>query len=68
MRPARVNLVNLVGDYPVGLPDPAEPSGFAPPGPHALVGFTLSHVFDFNGSTVPAGWNVFTGIDRKSVV
>jgi outer membrane protein OmpA-like peptidoglycan-associated protein len=46
---------------PVGAPDASEPSGQSPPGPHAMPGYRESYVTDFNGSTVPAGWDVYTG-------
>ncbi len=59
--PAR-RLVNLNGHFPVGVPDASEPSGYAPPGPTALVGYRLAYVTDFAGATVPPGWDVFTGI------
>jgi hypothetical protein len=55
-------LVNLNGHYPKGVPDPTEPSGEAPPGPNALVGYRQSYVTDFNGTSAPPGWDVFTGI------
>jgi len=48
--------------YPVGIANPSEPSGFAPPGRTAVAGFTLSYVSDFLGRSVPLGWDVFTGI------
>src|ERR1019366_3986573 len=48
--------------YPIGTADSSEPSGEAPPAPTALAGYTQSYVSDFTGSTLPAGWNVYTGI------
>lgn len=33
----------------------------APPGSHALPGYQLTYVNDFTGSTIPAGWDLFTG-------
>ncbi len=59
-------LVNVDGHYPVGTPDPSEPSGLAPPGAGSMVGFQLTYVSDFLGTTVPPGWNVFTGIPGGS--
>jgi Glycosyl hydrolases family 16 len=47
--------------YPVGITSTREPSGFAPPGPRALAGYTRTYVDDFGGSAVPSGWNVFYG-------
>ncbi len=58
--PAR--LVNLNGRYPVGVPNPAEPSGEGPPGRTALSGYRLSYVTDFAGSALPRGWYLFTGV------
>lgn len=49
-------------DYPVGVIDKSEPSGKAPPGPEALKGYSLSYVTNFPGTTLPAGWDVFTGV------
>lgn len=48
--------------YPVGVIDVTEPSGLAPPGPHALSGYQLRYVTDFTGTKLPTGWEVFTGI------
>jgi len=60
--PSSVTLVNLNGQFPVGTPDATEPSGQAPPSATALVGYTLSYENDFVGTSVPAGWDIFTGI------
>lgn len=57
-----MTLVNLDGKFPVGLPDSSEPSGYAPPGPKALVGYRETYVADFTGTTVPHGWDVYSGI------
>ena len=48
-------------NYPIGVVSATEPSGFAPPGPTAIPGFALRYVNNFNGTTVPTGWTVFTG-------
>lgn len=48
--------------YPVGVPDEAEPSGMAPPGPNSLPGYRRSYVSDFTGHALPPGWEVFTGV------
>jgi len=48
--------------YPVGTADGAEPSGEAPPGADALAGYKLTYVNDFLGTSLPAGWYVFTGV------
>lgn len=58
----RVTLVNLNGRFPVGTPNLDEPSGEGPPSRSALVGYRLAYVTDFDGTTVPRGWDVFTGI------
>jgi Glycosyl hydrolases family 16 len=47
--------------YPLGNTDASEPSGMAPPSSDALSGYTESYVQDFNGSSLPSGWSVFTG-------
>ena len=47
--------------YPVGNRDPSEPSGYAPPSANALSNYSQSYVSDFSGTSLPAGWNVFTG-------
>lgn len=47
--------------YPVGSPDSSEPSGYAPPSASDLPGFTQSYVSDFTGSTLPAGWDTYSG-------
>jgi outer membrane protein OmpA-like peptidoglycan-associated protein len=44
-----------------GTVDSWEPSGEAPPGPNALPGYAESYVNDFTGSSLPTGWNIFTG-------
>jgi glycosyl hydrolase family 16 len=49
------------GPYPVGVADAAEPSGMSPPAGDALPGYTQSYVSDFSGSSLPSGWEVFTG-------
>jgi hypothetical protein len=54
--------LNLNGTYPVGVPDTSEPSGDAPPSATALTGYSLTYVNDFLGTTIPPGWDVFTGV------
>lgn len=61
-RPVTAVHANLDGTYPDGVPDSSEPSGEAPPSAVALAGYTLSYETDFDGTAVPSGWNVFTGI------
>ncbi|HUZ41796.1 MAG TPA: glycoside hydrolase family 16 protein [Acidimicrobiales bacterium] len=57
-----VTVADVVGPYPVGLPDSTEPSGMGPPTATALVGYAQSYVADFAGTTLPPGWDVFTGV------
>jgi outer membrane protein OmpA-like peptidoglycan-associated protein len=47
--------------YPSGTVDNAEPSGEAPPSADALSGYVQSYVNDFTGTSLPHGWDVFTG-------
>jgi hypothetical protein len=60
--PVRVSPLPVIGSYPTGTPNNAEPSGMSPPSRQALVGYALSYQNDFTGTKVPPGWNVFTGI------
>jgi outer membrane protein OmpA-like peptidoglycan-associated protein len=46
---------------PDGTADASEPSGEAPPDETAMTGYTRAYVNDFTGSSVPGGWNVYTG-------
>jgi hypothetical protein len=48
--------------YPTGVPNSAEPSGVAPPGPDALQGYTQTYVNDFASDALPTGWYLFSGI------
>jgi len=48
--------------YPAGENDHANPSGKAPPAATALRGYTLSYVNDFTGSSLPTGWDAFSGV------
>jgi hypothetical protein len=52
----------LSRSFPIGTPDSSEPSGEAPPGPQALPGYALSYVNDFNGSSLPPGWDSYSGV------
>jgi hypothetical protein len=47
--------------YPYGTPDSSEPSGMSPPAADAMSGYTQSYENDFTGSSLPSGWEVFTG-------
>lgn len=57
-KPAAWTLVR----YPVGVADPSEPSGMAPPTSGAIAGFKEVYYNDFTASGIPAGWYVFTGV------
>jgi hypothetical protein len=48
--------------FPIGTPNSAEPSGEAPPDSSTLNGYTLSYVNDFTGTSLPPGWDIFTGL------
>lgn len=51
--------------YPIGIVDPHEPSGVAPPGRHGtneLAGYVRTYASDFHGTALPPGWAVFTGV------
>lgn len=52
-------------EYPTGVKSSTQPSGQAPPGASALAGYTLSYVKVFDGTSLPPGWNVFTGVPRS---
>lgn len=58
----RPTLLNSKIEYPLGVVNANEPSQMGPPGATALPGFTLDYVTEFNGDSLPVGWNVFTGI------
>ena len=47
--------------YPIGVADPSEPSGFAPPLPTSMSGYRETYVNDFSGTSLPAGWYTFSG-------
>ena len=48
--------------YPVGSPQPNEPSHLGPPLPSALRGYHREYVADFLGTALPPGWSTFTGV------
>jgi hypothetical protein len=50
------------GQYPIGVADANEPSGFSPPASNSLAGYSQDYVSDFAGTTVPEGWDVFFGV------
>ena len=47
--------------YPVGVPDSSEPSGYAPPSPTALPGYSELYSTDFPGNSMPADWPLYSG-------
>jgi len=47
--------------YPIGTASSSDPSGYTLPSPSALPGYTQSYATAFNSSTLPAGWQVYTG-------
>lgn len=48
--------------YPVGTPQPNEPSGLGPPKSNALPGYHRVYATDFLGTALPQGWTTFTGV------
>ena len=50
------------GAYPVGVASSADPSNMAPPGADAFPGYSLTYVNDFNGSSLPSGWDTYDGV------
>jgi hypothetical protein len=59
--PAATTTIAASSAYPIGVSDSSEPSGMAPPTASALAGYTQNYVSDFKGSSLPAGWDVYTG-------
>jgi outer membrane protein OmpA-like peptidoglycan-associated protein len=53
--------LNVTPEFPSGVSDLTEPSGQAPPSATAFPGYVQRYVQDFNGTTVPPDWDVFTG-------
>jgi beta-glucanase (GH16 family) len=49
------------GAYLTGTVDSSEPSGEAPPGANAMAHYTLSYVNGFTGTSLPAGWDTYSG-------
>jgi len=47
--------------YPVGTPDVTQPSGMAPPGANALIGYDETYVTGFSSGVLPTNWEVFLG-------
>lgn len=61
-RTAHVGVANTQFQLTIGTPDPTETSAYAPPAANALSGYAESYVTNFAGTSLPAGWDVFTGI------
>jgi hypothetical protein len=61
-RVAHSQATSLQLNLTTGTPNPAEPSALGPPPADALAGYTQSNVTNFTGTSLPAGWDVFTGI------
>lgn len=47
--------------YPLGTADSTEPSGLAPPSATAMAGYSQTYVNDFTGTSLPSGWDTFSG-------
>lgn len=63
LTPMIVNIAQATtATYAVGVYNGLEPSGEAPPIASSLPGYKLSYINDFIGTTLPAGWDTFTGI------
>jgi hypothetical protein len=45
----------------VGTPNGSEPSGFGPLGNDALSGYAQTYVNDFDGTSLPTGWDAYSG-------
>jgi len=48
--------------YPIGVPKKNSPSGLSPASASAFPGYRLTYVNNFNGSKLPVGWDIFTGV------
>jgi outer membrane protein OmpA-like peptidoglycan-associated protein len=59
--PKRVIPLTTTQVFPTGSLDSSEPSGMDPPTADALPGYSLTYENDFNGTTLPTGWDVYTG-------
>lgn len=49
------------GAWPIGTAIAGEISGYGPPGPGALAGYTQTYVNDFNGTSLPNEWKAYSG-------
>jgi outer membrane protein OmpA-like peptidoglycan-associated protein len=50
-----------IAEFPSGVADLAEPSGQAPPSATSFPGYVQKYVQDFDGTSLPPNWDVFTG-------
>jgi outer membrane protein OmpA-like peptidoglycan-associated protein len=57
-----VALRSSASAFPTGTPDSSQPSGEAPPAPTGFPGYIQTYVNNFTGTSLPAGWGVFTGM------
>ncbi len=48
-------------EFPSGIANLSEPSGQAPPRATSFPGYVQKYVQDFNGTSLPPKWDVFTG-------
>jgi beta-glucanase (GH16 family) len=49
------------GAFPTGVADGSSVSGYDPPGANALGGYSQSYVTTFPGTSLPSGWDVYSG-------
>jgi hypothetical protein len=61
-QPARDHAKQAHVTYPVGTADSTEPSGEGPPSSDALPGYTMTYETDFPGTSVPTGWDIYSGV------
>jgi outer membrane protein OmpA-like peptidoglycan-associated protein len=51
----------VMAEFPSGVADLTEPSGQVPPTASAFPGYVQKYVQDFNGTSLPPNWDVFSG-------
>jgi hypothetical protein len=61
-RVAHNSATNAQFKLTIGTPDSTEVSAFSPPPANALAGYVQTYVTNFAGTSLPAGWDPFTGI------
>lgn len=47
--------------YPIGTPNSADQTGYAPPSTTALAGYHQTYVTTFTGTSLPADWQLYEG-------